>query len=187
MENKSIGPLQDVQESIRLVRRHAKEWGIDPNKIGVIGFSAGGHLAATASTLYNDKVYDNDGTSARPDFSILVYGVISMEPEITHAGSHNNLLGENPDKKLVDHFSNELQVNENTPPAFLVHADDDKTVPVQNSINYFLALKKYNVPAELHIYERGGHGFGLAQNRIGETESNWPEACKNWLIMRGLL
>jgi acetyl esterase/lipase len=185
MENKSIGPLQDVQEAFRLVRRNTKEWRIDANKIGVIGFSAGGHLASTISTHYNEKVYESDNTSCRPDFSILIYPVISMNPELTHGGSRENLLGKNPDQKLIDHFSNDLQVNEDTPPAFLVHSDDDKAVPMQNSINYFLALKKFNIPAEMHIYEKGGHGYGLGRN-VG-TESNWPEACKKWLKMRGLL
>ncbi len=185
MKNKSIGPLQDVQESIRIVRRNAKNWNINPDKIGVMGFSAGGHVAASASTLYKDKVYDSDTTSARPDFSILIYPVISMRAEITHKGSRDNLLGDNPDEKLVEHFSAEFQVNKNTPQAFLVCAEDDPAVPIENSIQYFLALKKYNIPAELHIYEKGGHGFGLAKN--GGTESHWPDACINWLKENGLL
>jgi acetyl esterase/lipase len=185
MKNKSIGPLQDVQEAFRIVRRNANKWGIDVKKIGVIGFSAGGHLASTISTHYNDKVYDSDKTNCRPDFSILIYPVISMQLGLTHMGSRENLLGNNPDQKLVDHFSNELQVNGNTPPAFLVHSADDKTVPIMNSINYFLALEKYSVPAELHIYEKGGHGYGLG--RGSGTENNWPEDCKNWLKARGLL
>jgi acetyl esterase/lipase len=185
MQNKNVGPLQDVQEAIRIVRRNSKEWNLDENKIGVIGFSAGGHLASTASTHFNEKVYEYDGTSGRPDFSILLYPVITMNKEITHGGSRTNLLGENPDEKLVEHFSNELQVTSETPPTFIAHAADDKTVPIQNSINYFLSLKKNNVPSELHIYEKGGHGFGLAKNR--DTESQWPEACKQWLLLRGIL
>lgn len=185
MENKSIGPLQDVQESIRIVRRNSEQWDIKPNKIGVMGFSAGGHLAATASTLYNDNIYEHNNNSARPDFSILIYPVISMTEEITHVGSRQNLLGKSPDKNLIEHFSNELQVNENTPPAFLVHSADDKSVPVQNSINYFLSLKKFNIPSELHIYEKGGHGYGLAEK--GESESHWSEACVNWLKMHGFI
>jgi acetyl esterase/lipase len=185
MKDKSIGPLQDVQESVRIVRRNAKDWNINPNQIGIIGFSAGGHVAASASTLYNDKVYDSDTTGARPDFSILIYPVISMNAEITHKGSRDNLLGNNPDEKLIEHFSTELQVNKNTPPAFLVCAEDDPAVPIENSIQYFLALKKYNIPAELHIYEKGGHGFGLAKN--GGTESHWPDACIYWLKENGLL
>ena len=185
MKDKNIGPLQDVQEAIRIVRRNSKDWNIGPDKIGIIGFSAGGHLASTASTHFNEKVYDSDGTSARPDFAILLYPVISMNKEITHSGSRTNLLGENPSEELTRRFSNELQVTADTPPTFLVHAEDDKTVPVLNSINYFVSLKKNNIPAELHIYEKGGHGFGLAKNR--DTESQWPAACEQWLKMRGII
>jgi acetyl esterase/lipase len=187
MEDKTTGPLQDVQEAIRMVRRNAKEWHIQPNKIGVMGFSAGGHLAGTASTMYNEKVYiPKDSTSARPDFSILMYGVLSLQKQITHGGTHKNLLGNNASQALTDKFSNELNVNAQTPPAFLVHAADDGTVPVQNSILYFQALIKNKIPAELHVYEKGGHGFGLATGRTS-TESTWPEACKNWLKLNGWL
>ncbi|HEY4786004.1 MAG TPA: alpha/beta hydrolase [Bacteroidales bacterium] len=186
MQDKSIGPLQDAQEAIRILRRNAKEWGINPEKVGIIGFSAGGHVASTASTHFDDKVYDvTDNTSARPDFSILVYPVISMDSVITHRGSRDNLLGKKPSEELVKRFSNELQVTKNTPPTFLVHATDDHTVPVLNSINYLLALRKNGVPGELHIYEKGGHGFGLGRSK--GTESTWPEACKNWLKARGIL
>ncbi|HEX5170904.1 MAG TPA: alpha/beta hydrolase [Cyclobacteriaceae bacterium] len=185
MEDKTIGPLQDVQEAIRIVRRKAAEWKIDPHKIGVMGFSAGGHLAGTASTMYSEKVYEPvDATSARPDFSILMYGVLSMQEDITHKGSLQNLLGKSPSKELMDKFSNELNINSETPPAFLVHSMDDKTVPVENSVRYFQMLKKSSVPAELHIYEKGGHGYGLAIN--GGTESQWPMACKAWLQAHGL-
>jgi acetyl esterase/lipase len=179
MENKSIGPLQDVQEAIRILRRNAKEWKLNPDKIGVIGFSAGGHLASTISTHFNDKVYDSDSISARPDFSILIYPVISMSESKTHAGSRYNLLGKTPDNKLVEYFSNELRVTKNTPPTFIVHAEDDKTVPVQNSIDYFTSLKSRNIPAELHIYQKGGHGFGLAKDK--GTAALWPDACIKWL------
>ena len=185
MKDKSVGPLQDAQEAMRIVRRNAKEWNINPDKIGVIGFSAGGHLASTLCTHYNDEVYNADTTSARPDFSILLYPVISMKPDITHKGSRKNLLGSNPTKTEIENFSNDLQVNKNTPPAFIVLAENDKSVPVQNSINYFLALKKFNIPAELHIFQTGGHGFGLGKK--GETESYWPEVCKNWLQVMGYL
>jgi acetyl esterase/lipase len=184
MVNKSIGPMQDGQEAIRIVRRHAKEWNINPNKIGIMGFSAGGHLASTLSTHFSDRVYEpKDSTSAHPDFSILIYPVISMDSSITHLGSRNNLLGEKPSQELVKYFSNELQVTKQTPPAFLVHSLDDNAVPVQNSINYALALKKFNIPCELHIYESGGHGYGLG--RSADTESSWPDACKKWLKARG--
>lgn len=186
MENKNIGPLQDVQEAIRMVRRHAEKWNIKPDQIGIMGFSAGGHLAGTASTMYNEKVYEQkDVVSARPDFSILVYGVLSMQTDFTHKGSQRNLLGENPSQSLIDKFSNELHIDSKTPPAFLVHATNDGAVPVENSIRYYQALKKNGVSCEMHIYETGGHGFGLARN--GGTESNWPEACKQWLLKEKLL
>lgn len=185
MKDKSVGPLQDVQEAIRTVRRRAAEWGINPARIGVMGFSAGGHLAATASTLFDDAVYPSDGTSARPDFSILVYPVISMQAGLTHGGSRQNLLGSDPAPERVDHFSNERQVKANTPPAFLIHAEDDKTVPVENSLQYFAAMKQHGVPAELHIYPEGGHGFGLGQ--MPGKPAQWPDALAAWLKSRGLL
>jgi acetyl esterase/lipase len=186
MVNKSIGPMQDGQRAIRIVRRHAKEWNINPDKIGIMGFSAGGHLAATLSTRFSAKVYDPiDSTSARPDFSLLIYPVISMESSITHMGSRENLLGKHPSPEMVRLFSNELQVNNETPPAFLVQSIDDNVVPVQNSIDYALALKKYKIPCELHIYESGGHGYGLG--RSTDTETSWPEACNKWLKARGFL
>lgn len=186
MIDKSIGPLQDAQEAVRIVRRNASAWGIDPAKIGIMGFSAGGHLASTLSTHYNEKVYEvSDEVSGRPDFSILIYPVISMDTAITHRGSRDALLGKSPSQDKITHFSNELQVTSDTPPGFLVHATDDTTVPVQNSINYLLAMKKRNVLCELHMYEKGGHGFGLGKT-LG-TASTWPEACKKWLIARGLL
>ncbi len=184
MENKTIAPLQDAQRAMRLVRRNAEKWNIAPDKIGIMGFSAGGHLASTLSTHYNDKVYTpEDATSARPDFSILAYPVISMDTSITHMGSRVLLLGENPDKSLVDKYSNEKQVNSQTPPAFLFHSTDDASVPVQNSINYLLAMKAAKVSCELHIYEHGGHGYGLG--RTNDTESTWPEACLKWLDSAG--
>ncbi len=179
MKDKSIGPLQDAQEAIRLVRRNAVKWKLDPNKIGIMGFSAGGHLASTLSTHYNEKVYDSEPLSARPDFSILIYPVISMEDGITHNGSRKNLLGENVSADLLDKYSNEKQIDARTPPTFLVHALDDKAVPVENSIHYLLKLKGNNVPAELHIYENGGHGFGLGREG---TNQYWPESLKHWLI-----
>jgi len=186
MQNKSIGPMQDGQQAIRIVRRHAKEWGINPGKIGIMGFSAGGHLASTLSTHFNEKVYEpEDSISARPDFSLLIYPVISMDPSITHWGSRENLLGKNPSPEMVKHFSNELQVNEQTPPAFLVLSFDDYAVPVQNSIGYAMALKNYKIPCELHLYQSGGHGYGLG--RSTNTESTWPEACRKWLESRGFL
>lgn len=184
MVNKSVGPMQDGQEAIRVVRRHAREWNINPAKIGIMGFSAGGHLASTLSTHFNDKVYEpEDSTSARPDFSLLIYPVISMDAAITHAGSRYNLLGGDPSPELVKHFSNELQVTQNTPPAFLVHSFDDYAVPVQNSIAYALAMKNFKTPCELHLYQSGGHGYGLGKSN--NTESTWPASCKKWLEVRG--
>ena len=186
MENKSIGPMQDGQRAIRMVRSHAKEWGIDPAKIGIMGFSAGGHLASTLSVHYEEKVYESsDLTSAKPDFSLLIYPVISMKDDVTHWGSRENLLGKNPTAEQIAHFSNDLQVNSETPPAFLVHSFDDDAVPVQNSINYALALQKFKIPCELHLYQAGGHGYGLGKST--NTESTWPEACRKWLETRGLL
>ncbi|WP_461643812.1 alpha/beta hydrolase [Labilibaculum euxinus] len=186
MKNKTIAPLQDGQRAIRIVRSHAKEWGINPQKIGIMGFSAGGHMASTLSTHYNEKVYESDDlTSARPDFSLLIYPVISMEKGITHWGSRVNLLGDNPTPEQVKHFSNELQVNSETPPAFMVHSLDDGAVPVQNSINYALALQKFKIPCELHLYQTGGHGYGMGNST--NTESTWTEACRKWLEMKGLL
>jgi acetyl esterase/lipase len=183
MVDKSVGPMQDGQKAIRLVRNHAREWGIDPTKIGIMGFSAGGHLASTLSTHFDEKVYEvADSTSAHPDFSLLIYPVISMEEGITHKGSQVNLLGDNPSLEQKKHFSNELQVNDETPPAFLIHSIDDGTVPVQNSIGYALALEKYKVPCELHIYQSGGHGYGLG--RTENTVSLGPESCRKWLETR---
>ncbi|MCF8358255.1 MAG: alpha/beta hydrolase [Prolixibacteraceae bacterium] len=186
MEDKSVGPLQDAQRAMRIVRRRSKEFNINPGQIGIMGYSAGGHLASTISTHYDENVYEpEDNTSARPDFSILIYPVITMDASYTHLGSRETLLGKNPTAEQVKHFSNELQVNGQTPPAFLVHSLDDDAVPVLNSINYTLALRKNNVPCELHLYEQGGHGYGLG--RSDNTESTWPEACKKWLGAHGLI
>jgi acetyl esterase/lipase len=180
MEDKSIGPLQDAQEALRTIRRNAAKWKIDPQKIGVMGFSAGGHLASTLSTHYKEQVYPvKDNTSARPDFSILIYPVISFDAAFTHMGSRNNLIGTDPAESEVQRFSNERQINTETPPAFLVHSADDKAVPVMNSIGYFQGLQKNNIPTELHIFQRGGHGYGLSPG--GGTESSWPGLCLKWM------
>jgi acetyl esterase/lipase len=186
MKDKSVGPLQDAQEAMRIIRRHASEWKIDPKRIGVIGFSAGGHLASTISTHYAEKVYDvKDDISARPDFSLLIYPVVSMDTLITHRGSRNNLLGIKPDDDQVRRFSNELQITAETPPAFLVHSSDDDAVPAMNSIGYYKGLQKNKIPAELHIFQKGGHGYGLAIGR--GTESSWPDLCITWLKAIGLI
>lgn len=179
MTDKSNGPLQDAQEAMRYARRHAKEWNIQEDKIGILGFSAGGHLASTLSTHYNDVVYKvTDSVSAKPDFSILIYPVISMENGITHQGSKTNLLGSSPSIEMINNFSNEKKIDESTPKTFIVHATDDKSVPVENSINYYLELKKNKISAEMHLYEKGGHGFGLGRE---DTSLYWTEQCENWL------
>jgi acetyl esterase/lipase len=186
MEDKSIGPLQDAQEALRTIRRNSSKWKIDPQKIGVMGFSAGGHLASTLSTHYKEQVYPvKDNTSARPDFSILIYPVISFDAAVTHMGSRNNLIGTNPAESDVLRFSNERQIDAETPPAFLVHSADDKAVPVMNSIGYFQGLQKNNIPTELHIFQKGGHGYGLSPD--GGTESSWPGLCLKWMRQMGII
>jgi acetyl esterase/lipase len=180
MKDKSVGPLQDAQEAMRIIRRKASQWKINQHKIGVIGFSAGGHLASTLSTHFAEKVYEvKDTTSARPDFSLLIYPVVTFDSSFTHAGTRQNLIGDKPSEYTVRYFSNELRITRNTPPAFLVHSADDKVVPVKNSIVYFEALLRNNIRAEIHIFEKGGHGYGLAINE--ETESAWPDLCLRWL------
>ncbi|HMI03572.1 MAG TPA: alpha/beta hydrolase [Pedobacter sp.] len=179
MKDRSIGPLQDAEQAIKLVRERAKEWGIDTAKVGIMGFSAGGHLASTASTHYSDIVVDSpDGTNLRPDFSILIYPVVSFQDGILHKGSKKALIGEDASREKTDAFSNELRVDKNTPPAFLIHCSDDKVVPVLNSIHYYEALKKNGVKAEMHIYATGGHGFGL--NNATRTDK-WMDLCLAWL------
>lgn len=183
MKNKNIGPLQDAQEAVRYVRQNAAKYNIDAAKIGILGFSAGGHLASTLATHYDEKTYEaTSKVSARPDFSLLIYPVISMQNDITHKGSQISLLGNNPSQELLDSFSNEKKVTTQTPPTFLVHATDDTTVLPENSINYYLALKNNGVPAELHIYEKGGHGFGLG---VKDTSKFWTRDCEEWLKSQG--
>ena len=160
MDNKKIGPVQDAQQAIKLVRENGKKWGLDTNKIGIMGFSAGGHLASTAATHFEKSYIENsNNTSLRPDFQILVYPVISMTDSLTHTGSRDALLGDNPSAEDVQLFSNEKQVKANTPPAYLTHTADDMVVDVDNSIAYFQSLRHNNVDAEMHIYPKGGHGF----------------------------
>lgn len=182
-------PMLDGQRAIRTVRARAAEWGIDPARIGVLGFSAGGHLSSTLSTHFDagDKSAPDpiDRVSSRPDFAILCYPVISMTADYMHRGSRNNLLGPNPDEALARSMSNELQVTSETPPTFIFQTDEDKGVPAENCVAYYLALSKAGVPAELHIYEKGPHGVGLARNIPGT--SSWPERCQAWLEGRGLL
>jgi acetyl esterase/lipase len=185
MWDRNIGPLQDAQQAIRLARQHAKEWHIDVNRVGLMGSSAGGHLAATAGTHFGKSyIPDPEGTSLRPDFLVLVYPVISMEDSLTHQGSKKNLIGLDASPEKVRTFSNELQVTAATPPTFLVHATDDKAVVVGNSIAFYTALVKQHVPAELHIYQRGGHGFGL---RTSNPDEHWFDRLENWLRDNGWL
>lgn len=178
MGDKTIGPLQDAQRAIQIVRQKAAGWGIDPSRIGIMGFSAGGHLAATASTHFYTPVIANEGVSVRPDFSILIYPVISFTDSLMHKGSRDNLLGADLSPARIAAYSNEQQVKGDTPPAFLVHAGDDKSVPVGNSIAYYQALLRNKVPAEMHLYPNGGHGFGM-NNKT--TADQWTERLKNWL------
>jgi len=179
MIDKTIGPLQDAQRAIQMVRQNATQWNIDPDKIGIMGFSAGGHLASTASTHFNRAVIDNSGNiSLRPDFSILIYPVISFTDSLTHEGSRNNLIGKSPSAEKTNEYSNELQVNATMPPAFLVHAKDDDAVKFGNSVQYYEALLRNKVPAELRLYEHGGHGFGLNNTT---TTDKWIGRLKTWL------
>lgn len=179
MTDKSIGPLQDAQEAMRYVRRNAKNWQINPDKVGIMGFSAGGHLASTLATHYNEIVYKSaSNESAKPNFCMLIYPVIEMEGQFSHTYSKINLIGAKPTKELENKFSNQKQVNSDTPITFLVHASDDKTVLVENSIDYYLALKNNKVSAEMHIYEMGGHGFGLGKI---STSKFWTKDAENWL------
>ncbi|NLR79557.1 alpha/beta hydrolase [Chitinophaga eiseniae] len=160
MRDKSMGPLQDAQQAIKLVRMNATEWGIDKNRIGIAGYSAGGHLAATLGT-HSAKSYvpNKEKIDLRPDFMILVYAVISMHDELTHQGSRSNLIGPSPSPEKVAFFSNEEWVNNNTPPAYITHCNDDAVVSVNNSIAFYQAMQKGGIPAELHLYPTGNHGF----------------------------
>ncbi|NQT26587.1 alpha/beta hydrolase [candidate division KSB1 bacterium] len=186
MEDISIGPLQDVQKAIRTVRLKAPDWNINPQKIGVMGFSAGGHLAATASTLYDDPVYQPvDSISARPDFSVLMYPVISFREGIAHMGSRNRLVGDSPTEAQIHDYSTDEQITSDTPPAFLIHSIDDGSVPIENSLRYFEALRKNNVPCEMHLFESGGHGYGITKGK--GSESSWPDVMARWLKMHGWL
>lgn len=181
MKDKSIGPLQDAQSALKYVRRNAGKLNIDRDKIGIMGFSAGGHLASTASTHFDTAYISNPmNTSLRPDFSILAYPVISFTDQIGHLGSRENLIGKNPSNGLIQNFSNELHVTKNTPPTFLVLASDDKTVNPENSVEYYEALLKNHVPAEMHIYQNGGHGFGT-------KKVDWMQTLQNWMHRNHLL
>lgn len=184
MQDKSFGPLQDAQQAIYDVRKNAAKWNIDPNKIGIMGFSAGGHLAATLTVRYGDvKIENKEKLSLRPDFSILLYPVVSFL-ESPHTGSLRNLIGKNGTAAQKDYFSNELHVDGQTPITFLVHANDDKTVPVENSIVFNQAMVKAGRPVEMHIYQAGGHGFGL-HNKT--TSDQWFDRLTNWMKANKIL
>lgn len=186
MEQKEIVPILDLQQAIRTVRQKAPEWGVNPDQIGVMGFSAGGHLASTGATHYSDNIGAiDDATSLRPDFSVLIYPVITFLPDYYHQGSKEALIGPNASQEMVERFSNHLRVTEDTPPTFLIHATDDSSVPVENSINYYLALREHGVPAEMHIYESGGHGFGMAAGQAHLF--TWLDELRLWLASRGLV
>jgi acetyl esterase/lipase len=183
MKDKSIGPLQDAQQAIKLVRQRAAEWNIDPNKIGIMGFSAGGHLASTAATHFNKSFIPNaERTSLRPDFAVLIYPVISFTEALMHKGSRDLLIGTHPSAEQTNYFSNELQVTKETPPTWLTHAGDDVVVPVDNSIQFYQALVKNKVPAEMHLYPKGGHGFVL-----GQPAGEWMQPLFLWLKTNGWL
>ncbi|TAJ47664.1 MAG: alpha/beta hydrolase [Chitinophagaceae bacterium] len=178
--DKTIAPLQDVQRAMYLARTNAAAWGIHAGKIGVMGFSAGAHLAASLATHYADvKIPMEQTVSLRPDFQVLLYPVISMT-DIGHRGSRDNLLGKTPTETQIRYYSNEQQVNSVSPPAFIVHANDDKVVPVQNALIYYKALRDQKVEAKLLLFDKGGHGFGM-QNP--EEKVQWPEQMKIWLEM----
>ena len=160
MLDKSIGPLQDAQQAVKIVRERAAAWGIDEHEVGIMGFSAGGHLASTEATHYDHEVIENSNhTNLRPDFQILVYPVISMQDSLTHLGSRDDLLGKHPSKQEIDEYSNELRVTAKTPPAYIIQAGDDKVVDVDNSIAYYEQLRHHNVSVEMHLYPKGNHGF----------------------------
>jgi acetyl esterase/lipase len=180
-------PLRDVLRAVRIVRSRAAEFGIKPDRIGVMGFSAGGHLASCAGTLYDAPEGRTgaplDAVGARPDFLMLIYPVITMKDPYAHAGSRRNLLGPTPTPEMIERYSTELQVSKDTPPAFLVTTFEDRTVPAENSLGFFAAMHRAGVPAELHAYEKGPHGFGLRPG-YGPT-SDWPKLGEQWLRLHG--
>jgi acetyl esterase/lipase len=179
--NKTIAPLQDAQQAIKMVRDSAAAWGIDRNKVGIMGFSAGGHVASTEATHFNNSLVENNSnTNLRPDFQILVYPVISMQDSLAHQGSRTQLLGSNPSKETIDLYSNELQVDKNAPPAYITVAADDKVVNVDNSIIYFEKLRHNNVPVEMHIYQKGDHGFVFRHPGWMEPLFEWMQS-NNWM------
>lgn len=185
-------PQMDAQRAIRIVRSRAAEWKIDPEKIGILGFSAGGHLSAMTGVHYLDGKPDAadplERISTRPDFLVLVYAVITMQGPEAHAGCNKNLLGENPDPALLKECSTQLFVNANTPPAFILHTTEDQAVPVGNAILFYDACVKAKVPVEMHLFEQGKHGIGMGGERApGNPVGEWPGLCLKWLKLRGII
>ncbi|PPK88752.1 acetyl esterase/lipase [Neolewinella xylanilytica] len=178
--DRSLAPLMDAQQAIRTVRKNADRYQLDPGRIGIMGFSAGGHLAATAATRFQRNADPNEGdtTSVRPDFAALIYPVISFDSTVTHAGSRNNLIGATAAEGMVELFSADRQVSAATPPTFLVHAADDRAVPVENSLRFYSSCLAHGVPVEMHLYPAGGHGFGLNNTT---TVDDWTERLVNWM------
>jgi acetyl esterase/lipase len=184
MENREIGPLQDAQQAMFIVRSRAGEWNVDPKRVGVMGFSAGGHLASTLGTHYETPLIANRGVSLRPDFMLLIYPVISFVDSVGHMGSREQLIGKNPSREKIVYYSNDQQVNARTPPSFLVHAADDDAVKYTNSVLFYEALLRHNVKAELHLYQAGGHGFGMT-NPV--SRGDWMEVAGQWMKANGWL
>jgi len=179
VENTETVALMDAQQAIKIVRDRATEFNINPGNVGIMGFSAGGHLASSLGTHYAVSLITNkENTNLRPDFMVLGYPVISFTDSLAHKGSRDNMLGKKASKEKIELYSNELQVTPNTPPTFLIHAADDKTVKVENSLEFFLALKKNKVPAEIHIVQKGGHGFGLHNK---EEPGDWLDWVFVWM------
>jgi acetyl esterase/lipase len=182
MQDKSIGPLQDAQQAMKFARQHASTWNLDINRIGAIGFSAGGHLASTLATHFNEpQIVNSENINLRPDFLVLVYSVISMDAKVTHLDSRKALLGEKPSAARIRFFSNELHVTTNTPPTLLLHAVDDKLVDVKNSILFLEALKSAGVPVEAQFFAKGDHGFSLL------ARERWQNPIMQWLTRNGWL
>ncbi len=177
-------PLMDAMRGMKLIRQNAVKYQVDADKIGVMGFSAGGHLAATLSTHFDRG--ERASEESRPNFAVLLYPVITFSKETQHKGSHKNLLGPDESEELANYYSNERMVSPTTPPTFLVHAQNDKSVPIENSFDYFLALRQLDIPAELHAYPEGGHGFGMRTEGKGSV-ANWPLAMEGWLKSMGLM
>ncbi|KUG09502.1 alpha/beta hydrolase [Solirubrum puertoriconensis] len=185
MTNKELVPLQDAQQAIKLVRDNSRKWNINPSRVGVLGFSAGGHVASSVGTKFGQAVIPNAAnTNLRPDFLILGYPVISFSDNLAHPGSREHLIGKTPAADRVVAYSNDRQVTAQTPPTFLMHAADDKSVPVGNTLAFFQALQHHQVPAEMHIYQRGGHGFGLHNPT---SPDKWFERALNWMRSNRLI